>query len=192
MAFLQAKYVLNATQERIALGFAAVLTAAAICGVPSWTSSLADPCVHALIAAAVTILLLYVTRWLGETGIAIERVTLALFLAAMPVIYLERWFLYKPENSGSGWLAIELLGLGLYGGFAILGLKRSPWFLAAGIAAHGMLWDLSHLQSAYIPSWYAIGCFLVDVGLGLYVAARIPAWNRAAALSAAVDSRPIG
>jgi len=168
------------SRERIALAFATILTAAGLYGAPSWTE-LADPCVQALIAACVTIVLLYVTRWLGDTGIGIERITLALFLAAMPLIYIARWRKYRPDNVGTEWLSVELVGLGIYGLLAVLGLKRSPWFLAAGIAAHGLIWDLSHLHSSYIPSWYAIGCLLADIGLGSYLAVRIPAWNDAAA-----------
>ena len=78
-------------------------------------------------------------------------------------------------------LWVEIAGVPVYATLAVLGLRRSPWFLAAGIAGHGLAWDSWHYyaNTGYIPSWYAIGCFLVDLGLGLYIAARIPAWQRA-------------
>jgi hypothetical protein len=166
------------TKERGALGVATVLTAVGLYSVPSWVDSLADPCVQAAIISAFVLLLLYATRWFGETGILIERIVLAFFLAGMPVIYIQRWFLDRAQ-SGEGWLAIEVLGFVVYGALAWVGFKRSPWFLAGGIAAHGIVWDLAHLHSAYIPSWYAIACLVVDIGLGLYIAARIPAWKAA-------------
>ena len=50
--------------------------------------------------------------------------------------------------------------------------------------------DLSHLTSSYVPSWYTIMCMLVDVGLGLYTAARIPACRRASAVPASVSGTP--
>src|SRR6185436_2026472 len=88
------------------------------------------------------------------------------------------WLAFRPANLQPAWLAIELLGLGIFGLLAVLGLKRSPWFLAIGIVGHGIVWDVSHRTAPFMPSWYAIMCLLVDVGLGLYAAARIPGWRR--------------
>ena len=82
-------------------------------------------------------------------------------------------------RGGDAGLWIEIAGFPLYAVLALLGLKRSPWFLVAGIAGHGVAWDAWHLGSAYIPDWYALGCLLVDIGMSLYVAARIPAWRAA-------------
>lgn len=157
--------------------------------VPGW-SELSDPCTRASIAGGVSLILMYVTRWRGDAWIPFERCVLAVFLAGMPVIYLERWLMFRPEDSQPGWLAVELAGLGIFGRHAVLGLKRSPWFLVVGIAGHGIVWDLSHLTSAYVPSWYAIMCMLVDVGLGLYTASRIPAWRRAAAARDSARATP--
>lgn len=163
--------------ERIALGVATVLTVAALSLVRGW-SHVWDPCTLASIAGGATVLVMYVTLWRGDAAIVFERAVLALFLAGMPVIYLACWWLFRPADSQPAWLAVELLGLGVFVLLAILGLTRSPWFLVAGIAGHGIVWDLSHQASAYIPNWSTIMCMLVDVGLGLYSAARIPAWRR--------------
>ena len=48
-----------------------------------------------------------------------------------------------------------------------------------GIVGHGLAWDSWHYytDTAYMPRWYAIACLLADIGLGLYIAARIPAWR---------------
>jgi hypothetical protein len=63
------------------------------------------------------------------------------------------------------------------------GAKRSPWFLAIGVVLHGLAWDSWHYgNSTYIPDWYAIACFAVDLALGTYVAARVPAYQRASRL----------
>ena len=125
----------NVALERLALGLATVLTVAALYVVPAWIDLL-DPCILASIASAVTLILIYVARWRGDAGVAFERGVLALFLASMPVIYLARWLAFRPENSPPAWLAIELVGLGIFGLLAVLGLKRSPWFLAVGIVGH--------------------------------------------------------
>ena len=179
----------NAGLERAALGLATVLTVAALYVVPAWTHLL-DPCILAALASAITLVLIYVARWHGDAGVAFERGLLALFLAGMPVIYLARWLAFRLENSSPAWLAIELVGLAIFGLLAVLGLKRSPWFLAVGIAGHGIVWDVPHLTSAYMPSWYGIMCLIVDVGLGLYTAARIPGWRRASAAPASARATP--
>jgi hypothetical protein len=109
----------------------------------------------------------------------IERRVLALFLAGMPLVYVASWLVTRGAGTGGGWLWVEIAGFPLYTALAILGIRRSPWLLAAGIAAHGLAWDSWHYftKTAYIPGWYAIGCFLVDIGLGIYIATRIPAWR---------------
>jgi hypothetical protein len=162
----------------MALAMAAALTAVALHGVPSWGGALTDVRVQAMIFAGATIIVLLVTRFLGSAGIAIERVWAAVFLAGMPVVYIVSWLVARGGGAHPVWLWVELFGLPVYAGLAVAGLKRSPWFLVAGIAAHGLAWDSWHyLNAAYIPAWYATSCLLVDVGLGLYLATRVPAWR---------------
>jgi len=167
-------------KDKLAFAFAAMSTAVSLYLVPSWHGLATDPCLWASVASAVTILLLLVTRHLGDRARLFEVRWLALFLAGMPVIYLARWILRAGPTRGYGWLLVELAGALVYVTLAVLGLKRH-WLIAAGIAAHGIAWDLWHYVpgSSYIPSWYAIGCLVVDIGLATYAAARIPAWRRA-------------
>jgi hypothetical protein len=97
----------------------------------------------------------------------------------MPLVYVMGWFVAR-DHAASWWLWVELLGLAIYAAFAVLGLKKSPWFLVIGIAGHGFAWDSWHYKnSAYTPNWYAVACFLVDVTLAAYVAARVPAYKEA-------------
>ena len=167
-------------RDKLAFAFAAASSAVMLYLVPSWHGFLTDPCLWASVAAGVTIVLLLVTRHLGDRARLFEVRWLALFLAAMPMIYLARLLLNGQTATGHSWLALELAGVAIYVTLAILGLKHH-WLLAVGIAAHGAAWDSWHYfpGSSYIPSWYAIGCLVVDVGLAAYVAARIPAWRRA-------------
>jgi hypothetical protein len=162
--------------ERAALAAATALTAFTLTLVPSWSGAWADPCRQAAVAAAATIVFLFATRHAGPRAIPLERTVMAGFLIAMPLVYVASWL---TAGGGDIWLWIEIAGFPLYAALAVMGLKRSPWFLVAGIAGHGLAWDAWHLGSAYIPDWYAVGCLLVDVGMSLYVAARIPAWRAA-------------
>jgi len=176
---------MGAAGQRIALGGAAALTAVALCGVPSWAEPMTDVCVLALLISGATIVLLALTRLCGAAGVAVERTWIALFLAGMPVVYVVRWIASRHgAASHEGWLAVELVGLPLYGSLAFAGLRRSPWLLPVGVAAHGIAWDAWHLVgAAVVPPWYARGCLLVDVGLGLYLATRVAAWRAASPVS---------
>ena len=165
--------------EKVGLFGAAVLTAGTLAFVPSWEGAVTEICHVAGICAALTIAIMVVAQLLGPAGIALERITAALFLGGMPLVYVVRWLEVKGAGQGSTWLGVEAIGLPIYVGLAWLGLKRSPWFLVAGIIAHGVAWDAWHwlAHSAYVPDWYSVGCFVVDVALGVYLALRVPAWE---------------
>lgn len=74
-----------------------------------------------------------------------------------------------------GWIGVEVLGVVVYAGFAGLGLRRSPMWLAAGWALHP-LWDAGlHLVGpghAFAPSWYTVACISFDVWVALVIAYR--------------------
>ncbi len=159
-----------------ALTVLTMVTVWTIFQVPSWRGVFLDPCLIATIGAALTVALLWTTLIRGGRAIRLEYRWLALFLAAMPVVYFGRFFYPAHAGVTSSWLWIELLGIPIYGALGWLGLKRSPWFLSMGIALHGLGWDVWHYhRSAYIPDWYAVGCLVVDLALAAYVAVRIPA-----------------
>jgi hypothetical protein len=70
----------------------------------------------------------------------------------------------------------------IFVGAAALGWRGSIWWLALGIAAHGLLWDLWHYgRTAFVPDWYTVGCLVTDVSLGVYVALQAPAFARSSA-----------
>src|SRR5690242_14232612 len=100
-------------RERIAIAFATLLTAIALYMAPSWQAVLTDVCLQAAVTAGATIVLLFVTRSMGTRGIAIERIALAIFLAAMPLVYILRW-LTRRDGAGTEWLWLELLGFAIY------------------------------------------------------------------------------
>ena len=69
-------------------------------------------------------------------------------------------------GAGGRWLALESLGVLLYGSAAWGGLRGRPWLLAVGWAAH-VAWDvLLHLSgtgSEYTPHWYPWLCVSFDL-----------------------------
>ncbi len=146
--------------------------------VPSWEGITRDPCLWAAIGALNTLLCLIIIRWLPSSSQWLEPLTVALFLAGMPLVYVARYVLFS-QDLGRDVLAVEVLGLALFVPLAGLGFRRWPWLLVLGIAGHGLAWDLWHLHGyAHIPHWYARACLYLDLALALYCALRIPDWRR--------------
>lgn len=138
-----------------------------------------DPCLLAAAAPVVIVTCLWITRWRGLSGLNSERHLLVGFLLGMPLVYVSR-YLFASTGRMANWFWVEVLGTSVFVALAVLGLKRSPWFLAIGIVTHGLAWDTWHYRnSTYIPDWYAIACLAVDLVFGAYVAARVPAYQRA-------------
>jgi len=138
-----------------------------------------DPCLLAAAASGVIVTCLWLTRWRGSRGVIFERNLLAGFLVGMPLVYVAR-YVFASTGHAASWLWVEVLGTIIFVALAVLGVKRSPWFLAIGMVLHGLAWDTWHYRnSTYIPNWYAIACLAVDLVFGAYVAARVPAYQRA-------------
>jgi hypothetical protein len=109
-----------------------------------------------------------------------ERRVLALGLVVAAVIYVG----FALAAGETGWLALETLGVALYGALAWLGLRRSALWLAAGWALHP-LWDVGlHLVgagSAFAPAWYAVLCISFDVLVAAEVGRRHAPWRASSA-----------
>jgi hypothetical protein len=68
-------------------------------------------------------------------------------------------------------LLLELLGLALFGAFAVLGFLGRRWWLAFGWAAHAG-WDVGfHTggRGGYVPEWYPMLCVGFDLFLSGFI-----------------------
>jgi hypothetical protein len=76
-------------------------------------------------------------------------------------------------GEGTFWVVGELVGVSIYGTMGLLGLRGSPWWLAAGWAAHP-IWDVVlHYFGpgrTFAPESYAITCLSFDLSVAAYVA----------------------
>lgn len=164
--------------DRIGLSAFVVSVCAAVLAVPELSWQLVSHPTFAALAAGVAMLnVVVVLRASGRRGSLVEQRMFAVFLVLMPTVYLASW-LRAPGSAA--WLAVELAGQGVFVALAILGLRRSPGWLAGGIAMHGLGWDAwHHGRSGFMPNWYAVACTVVDVGAGLYVASQVTAWEQA-------------
>lgn len=76
--------------------------------------------------------------------------------------------------SGSvAWQLIELGGVLLFAALAVLGIRRSGWFLGIGWALH-VFWDLvlHDASTAFVPRWYQFLCLGFDLFLAGYIGVR--------------------
>jgi len=78
---------------------------------------------------------------------------------------------------GSGsWLAVEIIGLPIYGVFYYLSGKYTGMWLSLGWLLHP-LWDLVlHLNGPGghgVPAWYPIACVSFDIAVALYILYRL-------------------
>lgn len=101
-----------------------------------------------------------------------EQQVLAVGLAIAPLIYVGFALLGEANQS---WLITELIGVGIYGFFAVIGLWFSTWWLVLGWLAHP-IWDIGlHFAgagTAYAPVWYAIACLSLDLTIAAYLSGR--------------------
>jgi hypothetical protein len=73
------------------------------------------------------------------------------------------------------WLILEVGGFVLFSLVALLGLRRSMWFVVVGWAAHPV-WDVvlhKVLSVGFVPEWYPVGCAGFDLLLAVYIARRV-------------------
>jgi hypothetical protein len=107
-----------------------------------------------------------------RAGVRAELTIYALSLVAAALVYVG---FAVGGDATRGWLSIELAGVALFSLAALLGVRASAWFLAAGWAAHAA-WDaLLHAHAGatpFVPDWYPAICAGFDLTLAAYVALR--------------------
>jgi hypothetical protein len=136
--------------------------------VPPEFAGLVDGVVLALVLIAITWAL---ARVLPEIWI---RALLAAVLVVAAAVYVV-----FAADEGGGWVAGELVGVALYGGLAVLGLRGSRWWLVAGWTAHPV-WDMAlHYAGpgrAFAPDTYTIPCLSFDLLVAVYIAWAGRSW----------------
>ena len=92
-------------------------------------------------------------------------------MAIIAAIYIG--FALAERDAGN--LLIEVVFASAIIAVVFIGLAHSPYWLAAGLAAHGV-WDLLHhhrhpvLGTREVPRWYPPACLVYDFPLAIFVA----------------------
>jgi len=109
--------------------------------------------------------------WLWLTPVAERRIAEGITLAIIAAIYIG--FALAERHAGN--LAIEVIFAVAVVAIVFVGLQQSPYWLAGGLAAHGV-WDLLHthdhhvLGTREVPHWYPPACLAYDFPLAIFVA----------------------
>jgi hypothetical protein len=118
-------------------------------------------------AAIFIVVALLISRFAGEF---VWRAFLVLFMFIAAGLYIVFAVL---AGEGTLWLVGELIGVAIFGGVALLGLRGSLWWIVAAWALHP-LWDvgLHYLGSgrSFAPETYTIACLSFDLLVAAYIA----------------------
>jgi len=103
---------------------------------------------------------------LAFVAIAVPRFTRQILAGVLAVAALFYVRFAIVADVGAAWLAVELLGVGLFGYAAVRGLRGSAWWLVGGWALHP-IWDVAlHYAGpgrGFAPEWYTTSCLTYDL-----------------------------
>ena len=121
----------------------------------------------AILAVPLILIAFLLSRFIRDI---IGRSLLVVFLFAAAGAYFGFALLAAP---GPIWVLAELVQVIIFGAIALLGLRGSPWWLAAGWALHP-LWDVVlHYVGpghSFAPITYTIPCLSFDLLVAAYTA----------------------
>ena len=118
-------------------------------------------------ASTLIVVVWALSRWTRDVA---GRALLCFLLFGAASMYVH----YAAQaGESAGWIVAELAGVAVYGGLALLGLRGSPMWLAAGWALHPV-WDVAlHYFGpghAFAPDAYAVTCLSFDLLVAAYIA----------------------
>lgn len=92
------------------------------------------------------------------------------------LIVVASYYALFAAMGGSGQIVIvESVIAGGFLLFAVLGFKKSPWFLVAGLVGHGVFDFIHHffIDNPGMPRWWPGFCGAFDVTVGAWLALRL-------------------
>jgi hypothetical protein len=127
-----------------------------------------------LVSATVLLTIAFVLR-------RFTRVILAFILLGAAIAYISFAQAVPQSVAGPLWMLVECAGVAIYGTMAVLGVRRSAWWLVAGWALHP-LWDIPlHFFGpghAFAPTYYTISCLSFDfLVAGVIALAIVRGWK---------------
>ena len=90
------------------------------------------------------------------------------FYATVLIVVASYYILFAAMAGSGPALAGESVALAIFAGLAVIGFRTSSWWIAAGLAAHG-LFDFFRgglIANPGVPAWWPGFCMAFDVVAG--------------------------
>ena len=97
------------------------------------------------------------------------------FYPTILIVVASYYILFAAMGASSRTLAAEIVVAGGFSLIAVIGFKRSLWWVAAATAGHGVF-DLVHhwfIENPGVPPWWPGFCLSFDVMFGAFIAVRL-------------------
>lgn len=94
------------------------------------------------------------------------------FYATVLIVIASYYALFAVMGGSLHVLALEAPPILAFLGLALVGFRRSSWFLVIGLIAHGVF-DYLHghvIENPGVPTWWPSFCLAYDVTAGAYLA----------------------
>ena len=94
------------------------------------------------------------------------------FYSTVLIVIASYYGLFAVMGGSGRTLLLESAGIAAFLLVAIVGFKRNPWFLVAGLFAHS-LFDFLHghlISNSGVPAWWPMFCLSYDATAAAYLA----------------------
>ena len=94
------------------------------------------------------------------------------FYPTVLIVIAAYYVLFAIMDGRASTIAIEIAIALVFCAVAVVGYKRSPWLVAAGIFAHGVqdAFHMSVVPNHGVPVWWPAFCGTIDVCIGMILA----------------------
>jgi hypothetical protein len=97
------------------------------------------------------------------------------FYATVAVVVASYYILFAAMGAGRNALIAEVLVACGFAALAVLGFRKSAWFLAVALVGHGVFDFVHHLfiDNPGVPRWWPGFCLAFDALFGAIIAVRL-------------------
>lgn len=97
------------------------------------------------------------------------------FYPVVLIVIAALYLLFAAMAGSTGSLVAETVPALLFVTMAVLGFRKTPWLVVAGLALHGVFDFFHHalIANAGVPQWWPGWCLAYDVIAAVYLAALI-------------------
>ena len=97
------------------------------------------------------------------------------FYPVVLIVIATLYLLFAAMAKSTDSLVAEAIPALVFVAMAVLGFRKTPWFVVAGLALHGVFDFFHHavIENPGVPAWWPGWCLAYDVVAAAYLAALI-------------------